>query len=310
MKQHYYSNGKLLISGEYAVLDGALSLAVPTKYGQALSVSTIEGNNIIWKSYTSNEEIWFETIFDPLEVLNNQPSSKTKTATAKSSVRETLLRILSEAHYLNPNFLNSTNGLLVESHLNFPRDWGLGSSSTLINNIAQWAQVDPFKLLWGAFSGSGYDIACAQHKTPILYRLDNLKPIVEEALFNPPFKDQLYFVHLNQKQNSREGITQYRETQFDLPNLISEVGQITEKLIRCKELQEFNSLINQHELLIAAALQIETVKTKLFPDFLGNIKSLGAWGGDFVLATGSEETKSYFSKKGFHTIIPYSELIL
>lgn len=310
MKQHYYSNGKLLISGEYAVLDGALSLAVPTKYGQALSVSTIEGNKIIWKSYTNTEVIWFETIFDPFEIIDYQACSKTKTATAKSSVRETLLSILSEAHHLNPDFLKNTNGLLVENHLNFPRDWGLGSSSTLINNIAQWAQVDAFKLLWGAFSGSGYDIACAQHKTAILYRLDNLKPIVEEVLFDPPFKNHLYFVHLNQKQNSREGIAQYRETQFDLPNLISEVGQITKKLIRCEELEEFNSLINEHELLIAAALQIKTVKTKLFPDFPGNIKSLGAWGGDFVLATGSEGTKSYFRKKGFHTIIPYPEMIL
>lgn len=37
----FYSNGKLLLSGEYAVLDGALSLAVPTKYGQLLSVKKL-----------------------------------------------------------------------------------------------------------------------------------------------------------------------------------------------------------------------------------------------------------------------------
>jgi len=30
----FYSNGKLLITGEYLVLDGAKALALPTKYGQ------------------------------------------------------------------------------------------------------------------------------------------------------------------------------------------------------------------------------------------------------------------------------------
>ena len=33
-----YSNGKLLISGEYVILDGALSLAVPTLFGQYLEI--------------------------------------------------------------------------------------------------------------------------------------------------------------------------------------------------------------------------------------------------------------------------------
>ena len=40
--QSYYSNGKLLITGEYAVLDGALSLALPTKFGQELNVFQTE----------------------------------------------------------------------------------------------------------------------------------------------------------------------------------------------------------------------------------------------------------------------------
>ena len=31
----FYSNGKLLITGEYVILDGALSLAVPSLLGQS-----------------------------------------------------------------------------------------------------------------------------------------------------------------------------------------------------------------------------------------------------------------------------------
>ena len=310
MKEHYYSNGKLLVTGEYTVLDGALSLALPTKYGQSLNISSIEGDNMVWKSYTQTAEIWFETTLELDDIKQYVPASKTGNTTSEASVKETLLRILNAAYHLNSNFLNNTKGLLVETHLNFPRDWGLGSSSTLINNIAQWAQVDAFKLLWDSFSGSGYDIACAQHKTPILYHLKKDIPVVEELSFDPPFKNQVYFIHLNQKQNSREGIAQYRQKEFDILHLISAVNQITKSILKCQELEEFNSLIDEHERLIADNLQMETVKEKLFPDFPGSIKSLGAWGGDFILATGTKETISYFNKKGFKTVIPYSEMIL
>ncbi len=310
MKEHYYSNGKLLITGEYAVLDGALSLALPTKYGQSLNISSIEGENIVWKSYTHTEEIWFETTLELADIRHQIPVSKTGNTTTEASVRNTLLRILNAAYQLNSNFLKNTKGLLVETHLNFPRDWGLGSSSTLINNIAQWAQVDAFKLLWDSFSGSGYDIACAQHRTPILYHLKKDIPVVEAASFDPPFKNQLYFIYLNEKQNSREGIAQYRQKEFDLLNLISAVNQITKSILKCQDIKEFNSLIDEHERLLADNLQMETVKEKLFPDFPGSIKSLGAWGGDFILATGTKETISYFNKKGFKTVIPYSEMIL
>ena len=56
----YYSNGKLLITGEYLVLDGALSLALPTTYGQSLTVNPIKLSKLLWKSIDCNNEIWFE----------------------------------------------------------------------------------------------------------------------------------------------------------------------------------------------------------------------------------------------------------
>jgi hypothetical protein len=48
----------------------------------------------------------------------------------------------------------------------------------------------------------------------------------------------------------------------------------------------------------------------LFNDYKGAIKSLGAWGGDFILVTGNEDSISYFKKKGYNTIIPYSKMVL
>ena len=57
-------------------------------------------------------------------------------------------------------------------------------------------------------------------------------------------------------------------------------------------------------------LEMKTVKESLFTDFNGVIKSLGAWGGDFVLAISKENPVDYFKKKGFKTIVSYKDMIL
>ena len=61
--QPFYSHGKLLISAEYAVLDGALALALPTKFGQYLHIESTIENTIIWKSISSKGIVWFEAEF-------------------------------------------------------------------------------------------------------------------------------------------------------------------------------------------------------------------------------------------------------
>jgi mevalonate kinase len=54
-----YSNGKLLISGEYVILDGALSLAVPTLFGQYLEILKDDSKYIKWTSKNSNGKFGF-----------------------------------------------------------------------------------------------------------------------------------------------------------------------------------------------------------------------------------------------------------
>ena len=125
MEREFYSNGKLLITGEYAVLDGAKAWAIPTKYGQSLTVIETESKKIEWKSLDEKEKVWFEAIYD-LE-------SMTVISSSSSEIATTLLEIFIEAQKLNPRFLTDGLGYALESKLTFPRDWGLGSSSTLIN---------------------------------------------------------------------------------------------------------------------------------------------------------------------------------
>lgn len=313
MTRRFYSNGKLLLTGEYAVLDGALSFALPAKFGQTLTISEADSPYLNWTSLDEKGVKWFHTSLH-LDLFRNSQegvSYELKNLPAsEDKVSEMLLRILLEAKRLNPDFLKEEIGYEVQTALSFPREWGLGSSSTLINNVAQWANVDPFALLAKTFDGSGYDIACARHNHPLLYKIEDGKPFIKEIEFNPPFKDALYFVHLNRKQNSREGINRYREKEFDKETLIKTISELTKECIHCNELSRFKELMNAHELLLADILELIPVKEKLFQDFKGAVKSLGAWGGDFVLAIGDNTTPEYFFKKGYKTVIPYAEMIL
>ena len=307
---NFYSNGKLLLTGEYLVLDGAKALAVPTKFGQDLIIEKIEEPQLIWGSFTNTNECWFEATFDlPKLRLTSATFNSNKEGSAEF-IAETLLEILQEAKRLNPEFLNSDGGFLVKTKLTFPRNWGLGSSSTLINSIAFWAKVNAFQLLWNSFKGSGYDIACAQNNRPIFYQIQNQEPVVKKVDFNPAFKDELFFVFLNQKQDSKEGIAKYRESNIDFSNEIKRISEISDLFLKTESLQEFEALIIEHEQIISSIIKLTPVKEKLFSDYFGEIKSLGAWGGDFVLATGNSETPEYFKSKGFDIVMPYSEMVL
>ena len=302
MKKKFHSNGKLLISGEYAILDGALGLAIPTSYGQSLQLAPTASGILEWKSYDLNTQPWFTAEFNLGSLAIISASDQT--------TAETLQGLLREAQRLNPLVLKDSEGIEMEAHLGFPRDWGLGSSSTLINNLAQWARVDPYTLLWNAFGGSGYDIACARHNAPITYRLGAGGAQVREIDFDPIFKNSLYFVHLNQKQSSKKAIEAYRYQGGGTENLIQRITEITQQLIRAATLAEFEAQIEEHESILSKVLGIPPVKQRLFPDHPGVVKSLGAWGGDFVLASGDHGVRDYFGAKGYPTVIPYGKMVL
>jgi len=304
------SHGKLLLTGEYFVLDGAKSFAVPTKYGQDLSIESINESKLIWQSFSENGECWLEAIFNLPKLRLGNATYEANEDGGKDVLAENLKKILLETRKLNPAFLNSEKGFLVKTKLNFPRNWGLGTSSTLINNIANWAKVNPYELLENTFGGSGYDIACAQHNSPILFTKHNTEIVVEEVNFNPTFMDQLYFVHLNKKQNSREGIEHYKKMKGNLTSELKQISDLTNAFLTCENLTDFEKLMKEHELIVSKTIQLKPIQEQLFSDYFGQTKSLGAWGGDFILATGNEDTQNYFNQKGFSTVIPYQKMVL
>jgi len=303
MKNNFYSNGKLLITAEYLIINGAKGLALPTVFGQDLVVKKINSPELVWESFDKNNATWFKNIYQ-LPDISIDNSNK------ESEIAITLQKILKEARKLNPEFLNTNTGFQVRTKLTFQRNWGLGSSSTLINNIAKWAKINAFDLLNNSFGGSGYDIACAENNTSILYQIRNKTPKIEKVNFNPVFRDQLYFIHLNQKQNSRSEIINFLRNKKEIQAEAKEISGLTIEILNSSTIADFENILKEHEKIIASIVGKKPIQKELFSDYFGQTKSLGAWGGDFILATGNEDTAAYFKNKGFETVIPYNKMIL
>ena len=292
----FHSNGKLLISGEYLVLDGALSLALPCKFGQYLNFTEDSNGTLEWISKDMNDTIWFTAYFEAktLKVL-------------KTSNYNTVKWVKKILEFCNKNSLKNKNLQgKIECKLEFPNNWGLGSSSTLLNNLASLYEINPYDLNFSTTNGSGYDIACAGSNSALTYQVIENIPQVKKMNWSPIFKDEILFIFLKKKQKSNLEVKRFKELKKD-PDLISRISSITKGIIYSKTIEEFEHLLDEHEAITGQYIQSETVKSKYFSDYEGSVKSLGAWGGDFVLAT--RKNKNYFLDKGFDTILSFSEII-
>jgi mevalonate kinase len=320
-EQHLFANGKLLLTAEYAVLDGATALALPTKFGQSLDIKPSQTNDLDWTSFDADGKIWFSSTFD-FDTFKGKKTTDASVSTMLETIFAAALHlkfdntVAKNRGFRTPQYMTPFN---AETHLTFPQNWGLGTSSTLIANVARVFNVDAYALLAATFGGSGYDIACATADSPILFRLENGVPTSEKIAFAPSFSDNLYFIYLGKKQNSREGIERYKAQKnaknglYTEGSYLKEMSDLTTAFLTASDLKTFEKLIVQHEKLIALLIELQRAKTLFFADFWGEIKSLGAWGGDFVLATSdrnTEETKKYFESKGFETVLTYDEIIL
>lgn len=300
----FYSPGKLLITAEYLVLDGAWALALPTRLGQSLEVSPIAPKGQLhWQAYTHEGQLWLDV---QLSVEALQQGHKPE---ATDSWTATLTDILHQALQLQPEVAARLDGQSVRTQLEFPQQWGLGSSSTLINNLGQWLDLNPYALLEQSFGGSGYDIACAQAEGPLMYQRHGHQPFVHPIRFAPSFADQLYFVYLNRKQNSKSSVAAYSQRRALAAEWIPKIDRITHHLLEATDAQSFAEQLQAHEQHMSLLLELPTLQETAFADFEGTVKSLGAWGGDFALVVAHSDPTLYFKNKGYDTLIPYTNLI-
>lgn len=304
-KEKYYAHGKLLISGEYAVLNGALAFALPTRQGQWIIVEReYNQGELFWTASDINGR-WFSCVMllPSLEVH----------ITSDNVRSERLKRLLVAAKELNPLFLSTDEGIRVDSYLEFYHLWGLGSSSSLIATIAAWAKVDSFKLFRKVSLGSGYDLACSIHGKPLLYQINKDQPKSEAVIFLPTYHKNIHFIYLGLKQDTDQNLIELKERISLLEGMNDTFSNLSYKFLHANSLHQFSTYMDDHERLIAESMNLLPVKERLFPDFKGHIKSLGAWGGDFIMATSKESgeiVRNYFHKKGFNIIFSFNDIIL
>ena len=303
----FYSHGKLLITGEYLILKGAKALAAPVRFGQELQVSDNTANEYLtWESF-EHDRMWFHAEFDTAHSKIVESSD--------DPMAQRLLTWLLAAEQLNPGFFKKQRSRKVITKADFDLSWGLGSSSSLISNIAWWADVNSFHLHKFISKGSGYDVVCARENGPVFFTLGKEDSYTaENATFFPPFAGQIYFIYLGRKQDSALSVDAFmnaKNSMFDQE--IKTISDLTHRIAFAETIYEFEEYIREHEQIISSVLHKKRLKEERFPEMKGEIKSLGAWGGDFAMMTWHDsviELKKYLATKSIDTVFTFNELIL
>ena len=319
--QQLYARGKLLLTGEYAVLDGATALAVPTRLGQSLELvrASLPYAGLRWRALDHRGDTWVDELL-PVRLWGGGPAGE------PTSARSRLLQLLAAAEAIEPSCTHRLYGMDIITRLEFDRAWGLGTSSTLVSNFARLLEIDPYTLLEHTFGGSGYDIACATADAPLLYSRTPTghTDVTEMPNWGPAWALRSHFVYRNRKQDSRAGMHAYRtalrrrrdqgaeEPEIDLR---IEISVLTARLINSAAPASAPplELLREHERLLSELLDVPPIQKELFPDFPGAVKSLGAWGGDFcwaISAEPAERVRTYFNERGFPTVLRWQDLVL
>ena len=306
MITQYYSHGKLMIAGEYLVLKGANALLLPLRTGQHMRVEStgvVNNPQINWQA-----EVLYQPWFKAVITLQDWSVIHS----TSSTVAGQLISILRTAWGMRTKRLDPFSSFNITTNNEFPMNWGFGSSSALTANIAKWTEIDPFSLYFRVWNGSGADVAAALSHGPVIYRLAN-EPVIVPVQFRPACHQQIWFVYLGKKQHTQESLKYFNnrihvsETQIDLMN------RLTDELLDASDLTGFKKIVKEQELFLADILGKIRIREERFPDFPGEIKSLGAWGGDFVMALSEEDeyaVKQYFKMKGLDTVLSFNEIVL
>ncbi|MCF8239034.1 MAG: hypothetical protein K9I85_12810 [Saprospiraceae bacterium] len=301
--QNSYGHGKLLITGEYLVVEGAEALAVPLKLGQQFVIRSARGADLHWKSLRPDGSVWFQGLFSLLDFTAQECTDE--------AIADRLTDVLTAVTRQNPDFLSDWKGQKVESKLEFDPEWGFGSSSTLIHAIAEWGEVDAYTLYEQTFGGSGYDLACATADGPIIYKNTDEEIHITPLGLEWPFKEQILLVYSGQKTSSKGSVEKHALTLKKAKNEIEAISAITQQVADAETLEEFTGLISDHNARLSKLLGEPA--NPWVPNYPGLIKPLGAWGGDFFLAASPEDPyamKKWLADQGFSTVFGWKDLVL
>ena len=130
--------------------------------------------------------------------------------------------------------------------------------------------------------------------------------------FSPTFSDHLYFVWLGSKQATAAHLARMAgriEVDYEI---IKQFSSFTNNMIEARDLDTFQDLMKEHEKGLSSLLKMESVSVSRFQGLPGTVKSLGAWGGDFVMIasdTDEEELFDYLYKKDLKVVFKFNDLV-
>lgn len=293
--------GKIMLSGEYAVLSGAKAILLPTKFRQYITARKNPSDHISWKSFYQND-----CFFEGKYSWNEERFIKTNDPDKALYIQ----RLLRACTSLKSDILNSVSE--IETHLDFSPEWGMGSSASLIVNLSRIFNLNPLTINIMVSRGSGADINCSLADAPISFSKAKGNYQSKPLKLNLPFRDKLWFIYLGKKQKTETEVLRSLKTIFFPKHELAEIDALSETIISTSSLDEFESAVHRHETLISQHIRIPTLQQSLFSDFEGIVKSLGAWGGDMALVTwkGDEQFfRNYLSTKNIGTFFHFNQLI-
>lgn len=295
----FFARGKLLLTSEYVVLDGVPALAIPTVLGQRLEVSETKGSSVVhWTAVDFDGRVWLE---GDLERADSAWMAADETL-------EPVAQLMNAAEKIGQR---PFPGGQVRTQLEFPTTYGWGSSSSLISLVAQWQGIDALPLHFATQNGSGYDTVCATANGPLWYRKTGAQSAEWHAtsLDHWPH-DSLYLVHLGSKQKSAADVVRYRTLTPGLLEL-KDMEHAAHALYEAATFSDWGQAARVHEARMATLLGRTPVSEAALKGYPHACKSLGAWGGDFVLVQVADDTDlQWFKDQGFSTVLPWKTSVV
>ncbi|MFW6224571.1 MAG: GYDIA family GHMP kinase, partial [Bacteroidota bacterium] len=287
--EKYYSHGKFLITGEYLVMAGADALVLPLNKGQYLTATICDSDQLKWESWYAGE-LWFMASYHPESFQLLEASDNTRGAWIS-----VLLKAASELSKKRKHLKNT----LIKTELEFHPEWGMGSSSTLITNISYLFDVSAFDLYARVAKGSAFDIAAALSVFPFKYRLQRKNRQVFPVRLPGLFYDHAFFIYLGEKADSQAAVEDFSLFNRDLKMPVKYISEITGQFTELDSVEEMSRITGEHEAFMIEVLGLDSPLGR-FADYPYGMKSLGAWGGDFIMAVhpGSKhDVENYFKHK-------------
>ena len=308
----YFSPGKILLCGEYAVTVGVEALAIPVVPGQWMYVWEFDspggGDRLIWEAKEKNGNTWLNESFAlPLEAMEAEAEKSSE----RDRSREVLHSMLS---MVAQGFWKPGKSYRIETQLEFERSSGLGSSSTMVANFARFAGLDAQIVQQKVFGGSGYDVAVAELCKGLVFWKNGEVANWDKWSLSSDLTSKWKIVFLGQKQNSRSALSDVKAKLAAMKNddfLMHQLQQVCAAVKLANQVPMLEAGLEMWQAILAMSLELETPYQhfKFQPIKGGLCKWLGAWGGDMLLINDVFAESEQDSLKKFQTV-SWNDIVL